>query len=165
MRYEIHGQSLTCHSPKATKANADTRRKAQLRATVLDLARQAGKSDGLSYAICVACGMAAVAGATPGSDVELHMGHVVPDVDGGVWCPCNIVPMCGKCNRDLSDNVLTEWVEPVYDTRDYWAGMWAPKPRNSREVRRPVRGAAGWDTIHPASIRLRCEAEEAAWQG
>ena len=164
MRYEIHGSALTCHSPRATKSNADTRRKHQLRATVLDLAKQAGMSDGLTYAICVACGCAAVAGAPAGSDVELHMGHVVADVAGGVWCPCNIVPMCGKCNRDLSDNTLTDWIELKYDPRDRWAGCWLPKPRTSREVARPARGPIGWDTVHPTATRLRCAAEDADWQ-
>lgn len=155
MRFEIHGAALTCHSPKATKKNADSRRKAQLRETVLDLARQAGMSDGRTFAVCVMCGCAAVVGAREGDPTALHMGHVVPDVDGGVWCPCNIVPMCGACNWALGDHLATEWVEFRYDTRDHWAGCWMPKPRLRRDFQRAVRGPAAWDTLHPTATRLR----------
>lgn len=161
MRFEIHGQSLTCHSPKATKRNADARRKAQLRETVLDLAREAGMSDGRTYAVCVMCGCAATVGASEGEGTALHMGHVVSDKSGGVWCPCNIVPMCGECNWALGDLTATDMVEFHYDTRDYWAGVWSPKPRTRNDYRRADRGPVAWTTIHPTATRLRCNAEDA----
>lgn len=165
MRFEIHGSNLTCHSPKATKKNADTKRKAQLRETVLDLAAACGMSDGTSYALCVMCGCAAIVGAREGDPHALHMGHVVPDVDGGVWCPCNIVPMCGKCNWLLGDRLATDFVEFKYDTRDEWTGVWSPKPRSRFDYRRPARGALGWTPISTEAARMRQDAEDDAQDG
>ena len=161
MRYEIHGDSLTCHSPKATKKNADARRKAQLRETVLLLAAEAGMSDGRSYAVCVCCGEAAVVGAAEGEPTALHMGHVVSDKRGGVYCPCNIVPMCGECNWQIEDETATDVVEFHYDTRDMWAGVWTRKPRTSADYKRPARGVAGWMPVSPRAARLRAQAIDA----
>ena len=44
------------------------------------------------WVTCVSCEI-------PTRDYEI--GHVIPDVEKGVFCPCNLVPQCRKCNETI----------------------------------------------------------------
>lgn len=137
--------NTTCHpGSAATKAAASSASKRRTLATVLAIAQAVGASDGATYADCVACGQRAYIGrpATDGSG--LNLGHDVADASGGRYCPCNLLPMCRRCNSDLGDRTMTETLVPRHDGRAEWSGVFTVDPGTRETTDAAPRGEATW---------------------
>jgi hypothetical protein len=137
-----------CRYSNETAVNARIRR--QTLTTVLMLAMVSGDSDGVTWANCVGCGERAHVGGTPRAMDTFNLGHVLADAEGGMYCPCNLLPLCRQCNADMGKETLTDVLVPVYDNRGAWdgklmadTGAVAAKPESNR-------GRASWKV--PASV-------------
>lgn len=113
-------------------------------ATVLHLAQQMGHSDGSTYADCVACGEVAYVGGTPRANSTFNLGHVVAKANGGVYCVCNLLPLCRQCNHDMADMTMTDVLTPVYDYRPTWDGTHAKREGTVMVNDDKPRGMANW---------------------
>lgn len=137
-----------CKYSTAREANARIRRSTL--ATVLYLASLTGHSDGTSYAVCVGCGENAYVGGSPRAMDTFNLGHVQADAQGGMYCPCNMLPLCRQCNADMADETLTDVLVPVYDNRSEWDGVFVPDAGTVKEADSANRGRASWKV--PASL-------------
>lgn len=138
-------QNLTCHpGSAATKAAASSVSKRRTLATVLSLAAAAGHGDGATYADCVACGSRAYVGRAATDGAGLNLGHDVADANGGRYCPCNLLPLCRRCNADMADDDMSSVLTPRYDSRQGWDGVFAPDAGARETTDNSPRGRAMW---------------------
>lgn len=119
-------------------------------ATVLHLAMQMGHSDGSTYADCVACGEPAYVGGTPRANSTFNLGHVQAKATGGVYCVCNLLPLCRQCNHDMGDVTMTDILTPHYDFRPMWDGTHAKGDVSLVSNDDRPRGRAHWKAVETA---------------
>lgn len=131
-----------CSYSNETAVNARIRR--QTLTTVLMLAMVSGDSDGVTWANCVGCGERAHVGGTPRAMDTFNLGHVLADAEGGMYCPCNLLPLCRQCNADMGKETLTDVLVPVYDNRDAWDGKLMRDPGAVAAKPEANRGRASW---------------------
>lgn len=141
MNTHTNGRTCTYREEKATNARA----RRQILATVLFLASLTGHSDGATWATCVGCGERAHVGGTPRAMDTFNLGHVVADAEGGMYCPCNMVPLCRQCNADMGKETLTDVLIPVYDNRELWDGKLLSDPGVTAAAPMESRGRARWN--------------------
>ena len=137
-----------CRYSNETAVNARVRR--QTLATVLMLASLTGHSDGVTWAACVGCGERANVGGTPRAMDTFNLGHVQADAEGGMYCPCNLLPLCRQCNADMGKETLTDVLIPVYDNRGCWDGKLMSDPGTVAAKPESNRGRASWKV--PAAV-------------
>lgn len=125
------------------KRNASAHGRRLITATVLALAAKMGHGDGSTYADCVGCGERAYVNAGPADMDAFNLGHVVADACGGVYCVCNILPLCRQCNAEMGDATLTDVMTPRYDYRYEWDGKHI-KPLAPRSTPMANRGSSRW---------------------
>jgi hypothetical protein len=141
-------QTHRCTYREEKATNARSRR--QILATVLYLASLTGHSDGATWADCVGCGERAHVGGTPRAMDTFNLGHVLADAEGGMYCPCNMLPLCRQCNADMGKETLTDVLIPVYDNRECWDGKLMRDPGTTAGAPMENRGRARWN--RPAAV-------------
>ena len=137
-----------CRYQNETAVSSRIRR--QILSTVLYLASLTGHSDGVTWATCVGCGERAHVGGTPRAMDTFNLGHVLADAEGGMYCPCNLLPLCRECNADMGKETLTDVLIPVYDNRECWNGKFMADPGTVAAKPESNRGRARWNV--PVSV-------------
>lgn len=115
-----------CHSAGASKMAADSKRKRAVRAAFLDMCEAAGIVDDMGMVRDVVTGafMPMADADTEATEWDvIERGHVVADVNGGAFCPCNLVPQNREHNKrndgaDLDPDTFK--VDPRMAWRDVW---------------------------------------------
>ena len=79
-----------------------------------------------------------------------NLGHVLADAEGGMYCPCNLLPLCRQCNADMGKETLTDVLIPVYDNRECWDGKFMADPGTVTAKPESNRGRARWNV--PATV-------------
>lgn len=131
-----------CTYSNETAVNSRVRRSTL--ATVLMLAMVSGDSDGATWANCVGCGQRANVGGTPRAMDTFNLGHVQADAEGGMYCPCNLLPLCRQCNADMGKETLTDVLVPMYDNRSMWDGKLLKDTGTVAAEPEANRGRASW---------------------
>jgi hypothetical protein len=137
-----------CTYSNETAVNSRVRRSTL--ATVLMLAMVSGDSDGATWANCVGCGQRANVGGTPRAMDTFNLGHVQADAEGGMYCPCNLLPLCRQCNADMGKETLTDVLVPMYDNRSMWNGKLLKDTGTVAAEPEANRGRASWKV--PATV-------------
>lgn len=100
----------------------------RIEATLIALCVAVGMSDGLTYAVCVACGRHAGLGAPARDGARLEWGHRQPESQGGRFHILNLLPLCRRCNDVMGDSPMAEVLTPRYTISQNWDGKWLPDP-------------------------------------
>jgi len=135
---DASGKAL-CHAPASSKSDLNSTRKRAAREAFEAMCREAGMVTDNGWWTCAVTGTKGRRNSTErqtwASEAVIDMGHVIPDADGGAFCPCNFGPQVRAdnlaCEADNNAHLIPATFVAT-DPRVHWRAVWERTAKPSR---------------------------------